>query len=110
MPAACAHVFNPSSEQSLSMETLEQCAAISALKANYTATDCAASFDKICAAAYTDNPPFSCTIKLRPDFLTTLGKKVFMKWLPLFRNKTNALVLLLVFKALRYRTLVRSGP
>ena len=74
MPAACAHMFNPSSAESLSMDTLEQCAAISALKANFTATNCASSFDKICAAAYTDNPPFSCTINLQPDFLTTLGE------------------------------------
>jgi len=80
MPAACAHVFNPSSsEDSLTIDTLEQCAAISALKSNYTANNCAASFDKICAAAYTDNPPFSCTINLKPDFLTTLGKdKLFI--------------------------------
>ena len=75
MPAACAHVFNPSTAASLSIDTLEQCAAISALKANFTATNCEASFDKICAAAYTDNPPFSCTINLQPDFLTTLGRE-----------------------------------
>lgn len=86
MPATCTSVFStPQDASTTTVEALYECAAVSALVANYTAINCADSFDKICEASYTDNPPFSCTSHERPDFLTTLGTPhlafvTFMLW------------------------------
>jgi len=75
MPDSCTSVFSTAQDPSTTtVAALYQCAAVSALVANYTAINCAASFEKICDASYTDNPPFSCTSHERPDFLTTLGE------------------------------------
>lgn len=72
VPQSCAGVFL-SDGSNIDTATILSCPALAAVAVNFTSTDCESSFDKICEAAYTDNPPFSCTIDENPDFLTTLG-------------------------------------
>lgn len=73
VPASCAGVFLPDGSN-INDKAIDGCPDLLAIAVNFTTTDCESSFEKICDAAYTDNPPFSCTIEERPDFLTTLGK------------------------------------
>jgi hypothetical protein len=71
---SCAAAFGYGDVNDMTFDMVRVCPDLAAAVANYTATSCASSFDDICNAAYTDNPPFSCTVALHPDFLTTLGK------------------------------------
>ncbi len=71
VPAACAGIYTQASEVTLA--SLSTCSALYALTSNFTSTDCDDSVDKVCTAEYTDNPPYSCTKSVSPDFLTTLG-------------------------------------
>lgn len=74
MPASCAGAFASPSEVTLA--ALYSCPALSSLATNFTSTDCPASFSKVCQAEYTDNPPYSCTRSVSPEFLTTLGSSL----------------------------------
>jgi hypothetical protein len=71
VPQSCAGHFP--STKSVTLEALRTCPALEAAYLNFTSVNCAESFETICQAEYTDNPPFSCTDSETPDFLTTLG-------------------------------------
>lgn len=49
------------------------CPAVASLVTNLVDVQCPASFDTICTASYTDNPPFSCETTTYPSWLTTIG-------------------------------------
>jgi hypothetical protein len=73
IPASCAGAFGDPTTELYDPSELQNCEELALVAANFTSSSCPASFVDICTAAYTDNPPFSCTIGLHPDFLTTLG-------------------------------------
>lgn len=77
VPQSCSGVFLPDASN-FNAHTIATCPGLLEIAANFTSTDCESSFEKICSAAYTDNPPFSCTIDEHPDFLTTLGTQVYL--------------------------------
>lgn len=74
VPPSCAASFSLPDQTRLAPQVVDSCPALAAIAVNFTSTSCPASFAKICSAAYTDNPPFSCTQEINPDFLTTLGR------------------------------------
>ena len=71
VPSACAGIYSKASEVTLA--SLSTCPALYSLISNFTSVDCDESVEKVCTAEYTDNPPYSCTKSVSPDFLTTLG-------------------------------------
>lgn len=61
---------------SLSSSTVDQllsCPDVVALKVNFTDYYCPLSFDTVCATAYTDNPPFSCSRNVRSTYITIVA-------------------------------------
>lgn len=55
------------------MSSIKSCSGTRSLYDKFATDNCADSFDTVCDAAYTDNPPFSCETQENPDLLTTLG-------------------------------------
>ena len=74
VPFSCEGIFNSPTDAHITTQSLYGCRALAAVVRNFTTNNCEASFSKICAESYTDNPPFSCSTNVRPDFLTTLGE------------------------------------
>jgi hypothetical protein len=71
VPPSCAGAFGGADK--VDSTSLYQCHALARIANNFTSSKCDDSFSKVCRAAYTDNPPYSCTQATKPDFLTTLG-------------------------------------
>jgi len=74
VPTACQGLYSKASDATIA--TLYTCAALATLTSAFYDDDCESSFTSICEAAYTDNPPFSCSTEEAPDFLTTLGSSL----------------------------------
>jgi hypothetical protein len=70
-------MFASSSYADISLSDIRSCPAAAETLNSFVGSDCPGSFNKLCRATYTDNPPFSCTIDQQPDFLTTLGMSFF---------------------------------
>lgn len=52
---------------------LLSCPSIATQQSDFIDSTCTASIDTVCATAYTDNPPFSCSRDVYPGWLTSLG-------------------------------------
>lgn len=52
---------------------ISSCPSLAALVGNFTSIDCADSFEDVCQAEYTDNPPYSCTKETTAAIITVLG-------------------------------------
>lgn len=70
VPSECAGAL---SGYTSSLEEVEACSALYDSYTSYVSSNCAASFSPICAAAYTNNPPYSCTKQVTENILTVLG-------------------------------------
>lgn len=74
MPEDCSGIF--SGTDGITDEKINNCPSLAALVGNFTSIDCADSFDDVCQAEYTDNPPFSCTKETTESIITILGSSL----------------------------------
>ena len=74
IPDACKGMYSSTAE--VTTASLSTCSALYTIATNFTTTNCANSFEDVCEAEYTNNPPFTCTTTITPDFLTTLGSSL----------------------------------
>lgn len=72
VPSECQGYANTPSQ----VADILECPEMQILFNNFTGTHCSQTFDKVCTASYTDNPPFSCSRTLDPDFLTAVGSAI----------------------------------
>ena len=72
LPDTCAHMYTSTEE--VTITSLADCSAMETVYSGFISDTCSDSFESICQAEYTDNPPFSCKEKVSPDFLTAFGK------------------------------------
>lgn len=53
-----------------------ECPAVKIMQDQFVSSNCSNSFTKVCESEYTDNPPFSCSRDVYPNFLTVIGTAI----------------------------------
>lgn len=74
VPDDCAGIASDTS--GFTKNKMLDCKSLRALMYNFTSVDCEDSYEEICQAEYTDNPPYSCTRETTDDILTVLGSSL----------------------------------